>query len=291
MIRESIEVTADSVSDARKKAMALLEITDAGELQFEVLDQGSGTDTFSVLRRPARVVARRADEGFGHVERELPESIPAPPPPPGAAPLRRIGLSPGGLRSRPARKPDVIITESTPPPRVDKSGIAPSRAREREKYVASEEHNAKVREVVEEFFAATDLDPEIRYEHGDFQRIFIEVGDREAGALIGRRGSGVDAMEHILSRMICQRCQSNVPVQVDVNQYREREHEMLRERAIAEAERALSSDREFHFEPMSPRDRRVVHLAVQGVGGLTTYTVGEGSRRHVVIVRGDDNAE
>ena len=291
MIRESIEVSANTVPEARKRAVELLGVQDASALQFEVLDEGSDSNTFSVLRRPARVVARRSDEGFGRVARDFPESIPAPPPPPDAAPLRRIGLSAGGLRSRPTRKPDVIITESTPPPRVDKMGIAPSRAREREKYVANEEHNAKVREVVEEFFAATSLEPVLRYEHGDFQRVFIEVGDREAGSLIGRRGSGVDAIEHILSRMICQRCHANVPVQVDVNEYRQREHDMLRERAVAEAERALESEREFHFEPMSPRDRRVVHLAVQGVGGLTTYTVGEGSRRHVVIVKSEEATE
>ena len=286
MIRESIEVSAPSVSEARKKAAELLGVEDARVLEFEVLDKGSDAQTFSVLRKDARILARRCDEGFGFVARELPESIPAPPPAESASPLRRIGLSPGGLRSRPSRKPDVIITETTPPPTVREMGIAPSRKREREKYLPSEEHNAKVRAVVEEVFAAASLEVDLRFEHGDYQRVFIDVGEDGAGALIGRRGSGVDAIEHILSRMISQRCQSNVPVQVDVNEYRQREHDHLRERALAEAHRALDSEEEFHFEPMGPRDRRVVHLAVKSLDGLITFTVGEGSRRHVVIVKG-----
>ncbi len=291
MIRESIEVSAPSVSEARKKAMELLGVEDASELEFEVLEKGTVAQTFSVLRRDARVLARRCDEGFGRVASEWPESIPEAPPEPSAAPLRRLGLSPGGLRSRPSRKPDIVITETTPPPTVREMGIAPSRKREREKYVPTEDHNAKVREVVEELFAASSLDPELRFEHGDYQRIFIDVGEDGAGALIGRRGSGVDAIEHILSRMICQRCQSNVPVQVDVNEYRQREHDQLRDRALFEAQRALESGEEHHFDPMGPRDRRVVHLAVKSLEGLITYTIGEGNRRHVVIVKSDGDSE
>lgn len=288
MIRESIEVTAASVGEARKKAMELLGVDDASALEFEVLEEGSGAQTFSVLRKDARVLARRTDEGFGRVAAEWPDAIPAPPPAQGAAPLRRIGLSPGAVGNRPRPKPDIVIEEATPPPTVKEMGIAPSRKREREKYQPSEDHNAKVRAVVEEVFAATSLDPQLNFEHGDYQRIFIDVGDDGAGALIGRRGSGVDALEHILSRMICQRCESNVPVQVDVNDYRQREHDQLKAMALAEAERALRSGEEHHFEPMGPRDRRVVHLAVKSIDGLITYTVGEGSRRHVVVVRADD---
>ena len=41
---------------------------------------------------------------------------------------------------------------------------------------------------------------------------------------------------------------------------------------------------------MAPRDRRIVHLAVKSLGGLTTYTVGEGNRRHVVIVKAEESA-
>lgn len=287
MIRESIEVTAVNVAEARKKAMQLLGVEDAAQLEFEVIEEGTAAATFSVLRKEARVRARRRDEGFGRVSREWPDSIPAPPPAEAGAPLRRIGLSPGGVRSRPMPKPDIVIEEAAPPPKVTEMGIAPSRKRERESYQPSEEHNAKVREVVEELFAATPLDPEIDYDHGDYQRIFIEVGDNGAGALIGRRGSGIDALEHLLSRMICQRCESNVPVQIDVNGYREREQEQLREFALEEGRKALESGEELHLEPMGPRERRVVHLAVKGLGGLITYTVGEGKRRHVVIVKED----
>ena len=109
MIHESIEITAATVAEARKRAMEYLGVDDASGLEFEVLEEGSGAQTFSVLRRDARIVARRRDEGFGRVGRELPDSIPEAPPAKAASPLRRIGLSPGGVRSRPMPKPDIVM--------------------------------------------------------------------------------------------------------------------------------------------------------------------------------------
>lgn len=284
MNREIWEVTAPTVQQAKAKALELFGTQDGAGLSVEILSEGNAAQGYASVRQLARVRAERKEEGFGMVSRELPEALPQAPPVPKPPPLRRMTLSGGKSGGRAMPKPDLVLTETPPPPRVARQGIEPSHAREREIYVPTDEHNRRVEAVVEEVMQAMGISCETRYEHAEFQRIFITVGEEDAGTLIGRRGSGVDALEHILSRMISQRCESHVPVQVDVNAYREREQQRLEEEAREAAEEARRTGDEIHFEPMSPRERRVVHLAVQDLLGIRTYTVGESRRRHVVVV-------
>jgi predicted RNA-binding protein Jag len=57
----------------------------------------------------------------------------------------------------------------------------------------------------------------------------------------------------------------------------------LSQRARDLARRAVAERRELHLEPMSPQDRRIVHLALAGLPEVRTYSVGRGQKRHVVI--------
>lgn len=106
--------------------------------------------------------------------------------------------------------------------------------------------------------------------------------------MIGRRGATIDAVEYLIGRMASQKVGRPIPIQIDVNEYRSQREEELKEGAVAAAESVLESGKDYHFEPMHPRDRRVVHLTVKAMDGLETYTVGEGSQRHVIISRLDD---
>jgi len=287
--REIWEVVAPTVSEAKRRAAELA--GEGSDILYSVLDEGTGGQGFTSVRRPARVRAERRDEGFGRVARQWPDAIPATPPPPAQGPVVRRTLGVGRGSSRPMPKPELVLTETPPPPKVTELGIEPSHARPRESYTPTEEHNRAVREIVEKLFAAMETPCEVRYEHAEYQRIYITVGEEEAGTMIGRRGAGVDAIEHLLGRMVSQRCGSHIPVQIDVNEYRRREQERLEEDAREAAEEARRTGDEIHFEPMSPRERRVVHLAVQGIPGIKTFTVGEGRRRHVVLVYEEESPE
>jgi len=284
VIRESFEVSAVTVNEAKKKALELLGLNgNEHELKVEVLEEGNANRGFTALRKEARVRVTHQSEGFGHVSRELSDAIPAPPPTAHDASVRRLAWS-ASSSSRPfSAKPELVIKEAAPPPRVSEMKIAPSKERPREVYEPSPEHNAKVEEVARELLDAMEIEYELSFEHSEYQRVFVTVPEDDAGALIGRRGTGVDALEHVLARMIAQRCDANVPVQVDLNGYREREEERLRAQALERAERVLAEGIEIHFEPMHPRDRRVVHLAVKPLEGVESYTLGEGARRHVVL--------
>lgn len=284
MIRESFEVSAVTVKEATNQALELLGVDGGARgVNVEVIEKGNAGQGFAIFRKRARVRVTHESEGFGWVLRELPEAIPARPPAEHASTTRRLAWS-ATPSARPFHaKPDLVIEEAAAPQRVSEMSIAPSQERPRETYTPTAEHNAKVEEVTRELLDSMDLEYEASFEHADYQRVFITVSEDDAGSLIGRRGTGVDALEHILSRMIAKSCDANVPVQVDLNGYREREQERLREQALERAERVLAEGTEIHFEPMHPRERRVVHLAVKPLAGVESYTLGEGPRRHVVL--------
>jgi len=193
-------------------------------------------------------------------------------------------------RSRPSPKPDLVLEAAPAEAPVSLDKLEPSHAKPRDVYEPNDADNAAFEEVVTTVLDATGVPYELRTEHGDYQRAFLELPPRQAGALIGRKGASIDALELLLSRMASQRVGHNVPVQVDVNEYRERYEEELREQARGMAEAVRSSGEIRHMKPMNSRERRVVHLAVQALGGLTTYTVGEGSQRHVVIGKAPEQA-
>jgi spoIIIJ-associated protein len=184
--------------------------------------------------------------------------------------------------------PDVVIGDgeiqaAAPGKPVSEQGIAPSRQRERQSYDATPENCAAVEAVCDELLAATELEYEISFDHGDYHRVQISLPSSSAGALIGRRGASIDALELLMGRMASQRSGGMVPIQVDVNEYRAQRETELREDAKMWGERVLESKEDHHFPAMHGRERRIVHITVKAMGELETYTLGEGASRHVVI--------
>jgi spoIIIJ-associated protein len=186
-------------------------------------------------------------------------------------------------------KPDVII-EDVPEQQVPLTNLEPSKARERRTYESSEEDNAVFRKVVEELLESFDIEYSVEFAHEEYQRVYIDVEERQAGVLIGKRGSGIEAIETLISRMTSHQCEHAVPVQADVNEYRKRHEEELREEALVRARRVLETGEDDQFQPMNARDRRIVHLAVQSLGDeLTTYSVGHGGEKAIVVRRAESD--
>jgi spoIIIJ-associated protein len=187
-------------------------------------------------------------------------------------------------------KPSLVIEVAAPQEQQSYSleRARPSRARERVRYEASEEDNKAFISAVQAFMESTGIEFEARYEHAEYQRAFIEVDSGEAGALIGKRGASIEAMETLLARMTSHQVNRGVPVQVDVNSYRERHEEELRDDALARAKRVLETGADDPLPPMGARDRRVVHLALEKMDGVETFSVGDGPSKHIVIHRSDE---
>ncbi len=111
----------------------------------------------------------------------------------------------------------------------------------------------------------------------------IEVQGADLGALIGRGGENLVALQQVVSAVTSKRVGRTVHVPIDIEGYRRRREDQLREVASRVADRVRATGQAVTLEPMLAYERRVVHLAVQGVAGLRTESVGLEPNRRVVI--------
>lgn len=103
--------------------------------------------------------------------------------------------------------------------------------------------------------------------------------------IIGRRGQGVDAFQHLLNKMLGRdREERGKPVIVDAGGYRERHIERLETLADRMAEKCLDAGEAVDLNPMSAFDRRIVHMRLAEIEGVSTRSEGESDRRHIVVL-------
>ncbi len=114
--------------------------------------------------------------------------------------------------------------------------------------------------------------------------VLVTVSGEHLGALIGRRGATLEAVQFLLGLMVSRKVRSLVRVTVDAGGYRERRIKSLQEQARRAAERAVREGREVMLEPMAASDRRVIHLTLAGHPGVVTESRGEGEDRRVVVI-------
>jgi spoIIIJ-associated protein len=120
----------------------------------------------------------------------------------------------------------------------------------------------------------------------------LNCSAEDGGLLIGRHGATLDALQYLCLRVLQAEGLERMRITLDVAGYRTRREKTLRQLAENAAQKVLRSGQPFHFEPMSAMERRVVHMAIVDIEGLTTESEGEGRRRHVVVFpdRGKSNA-
>ncbi|UCG52607.1 MAG: Jag N-terminal domain-containing protein [Candidatus Latescibacterota bacterium] len=112
------------------------------------------------------------------------------------------------------------------------------------------------------------------------------------GLLIGRRGETLGSLQHVVNRVFTSRTGEHSKITIDVGGYIKRKHRLLVERARKIADRVRKTGKEFDFEPLKASDRRIIHLAVSELSDVTTYTIGDGLLRKVVVTpKTDDAAE
>jgi spoIIIJ-associated protein len=101
--------------------------------------------------------------------------------------------------------------------------------------------------------------------------------------LIGKRGQTLDAMEYLLNRIVVREA-SAARIEVDVEGYRARRQESLIILARRMADKVRQTGKPATVDLLSPRDRRVVHLALKDEAGVTSRSQGEGFLRKLLIL-------
>ncbi len=117
--------------------------------------------------------------------------------------------------------------------------------------------------------------------------VTVNFAGEDVELLLANRGELLLALEHLSMEAIRLPAEDHSLISFDANDYRLLRVEELRMSALAAAERVKSTHTPFHFNPMSSRERRVIHLALRNETELRSESVGVGPGRAVVVVPAD----
>lgn len=120
-------------------------------------------------------------------------------------------------------------------------------------------------------------------EDGNASSIGLNIEGDDLGILIGRRGQTMVSLQHVVRLIISHKIQSRIPIVLDVEGYKQRRCEGLRDLANRLAEQVNTRKMPFTMEPMSAFERRVIHLALADHPDVFTESTGFGEGRKVVI--------
>jgi spoIIIJ-associated protein len=147
-----------------------------------------------------------------------------------------------------------------------------------------EEAEQLVSELIDYFLGAMGVVAETYIREDDEEgSMTFEIEGQDAGLLIGRRGETLQALQFLIRMVTNRQLGRKAYVVIDIEDYRERRVQMLRRLARRTAGRVASSGRDDSLEPMSPAERRIVHMALAGHSEVRTESEGEGNQRRVVI--------
>ncbi|HEU5077383.1 MAG TPA: R3H domain-containing nucleic acid-binding protein [Polyangiaceae bacterium] len=118
----------------------------------------------------------------------------------------------------------------------------------------------------------------------EVDEVNIEIIGRDAGRIIGKKGAVLQAIQFLTHRVINRPGLDRRHVLVDAEGYRSRRDNSLATMARRLGKQAVDQGKIITFEPMNPRDRRVVHLALAKFEGVITKSDGEGDDRRVQII-------
>jgi spoIIIJ-associated protein len=311
------EFTGKTVEEALRVAREEFG-AELNDLDFEILTPGS-RGVLGMGAEPARIVAApRAALGGAAPKRDAAAAAPLPPPPARERTDRDRGPRrddrPPRRDDRPPRQDDrAARPDDRPrrPRRDDRDDRGPRRgtavdlsaseaaevaaargslAAERADLEAAEatpEALAAGKRILETLMGHLGFDARVEVAAGETSRLNVvaQGEDREAlGALIGRKGERLSALQHLVNLMLSKEMGSWTRVLVDVEDYRGRRERQLRELAQRAAARVVETGKMLQLEPMPALERRWIHLTLRDHPDVATQSIGEEPNRRVVLV-------
>jgi spoIIIJ-associated protein len=269
--RASLEVIAPTVEEALTKGLADLGLTE-DQVEMEVLDEGS-RGLFGLGARQARIRLTIKSAVSKEVEVAAPAQAYEMP----AAPERPVTEAPRPAPDSPAQEQHEVEDEEEAYPVVKEVGEEDDTLQIARETVNELLTNMKVRaQVIARYGEAEDARSRIP--------IMVEVRGQDLSILIGRQAETLNALQYIASLMIGKELGRTIPVVIDVEGYRQRRAQQLRQLARRMADQAIKTGRRQVLEPMPANERRIIHLELRDHPQVMTESVGEDPRRKVTIL-------
>ena len=291
-----IDVTGKTEDEAIQSALAQLKM-DRDDVSVEILERAKA-GFLGIGSAPARV---RVSYDDGKAEEVKPVEKPAAPKPekkvePASAPKAVPMYAPEVLQKKESRANDKPRTErGDRPAREERRERAP-RAERAERPAPQpkpivdlgeechDEKSEQIRAFLKGLLEHMDSAAEVKVYESEKGRYKVFLGGEKLGALIGRRGETLDAIQQLTNYSINRGSEKNrVRVQVDAENYREKREQSLERLAEKVAGKVTKYRRNVTLEPMNAYERHVIHTALQDTPSVTTFSIGTEPNRRVVV--------
>ena len=288
-----IDVTGKTEDEAIQSALAQLGM-DRDDVSVEILERAK-SGFLGIGSAPARV---RVSYDDGKAEEVKPVEKPAAPKPekkvePASAPKAVPMYAPEVLQKKEPRA--AKEERSDRPAREDRRERAP-RAERAERPAPQpkpvvdlgeechDEKSEQIRAFLKGLLEHMDSAAEIKVYESEKGRYKVFLEGEKLGALIGRRGETLDAIQQLTNYSINRGSEKNrARVQVDAENYREKREQSLERLAEKVAGKVTKYRRNVTLEPMNAYERHVIHTALQDTPGVTTFSIGTEPNRRVVV--------
>ena len=272
-MREFIDVTGKTEDEAIAKALAQLGL-DRDDVSVEILERAK-SGFLGIGASPAKVRVK-----YGPEEEE---AAPAPVVEVKAAPAPKAPEK--KAEKRPERKPEkkaAPVKEKPAPAPKKEEAPAAAPAVELGEEVNDEKAQA-IRNFLSGLLEQMECPAEIRVYLPEKGRYKVILEGKNLGALIGRRGETLDAIQQLTSYSVNRNGGGRVRVQLDAENYREKREQSLQHLAHKVAGKVVKYRRSVTLEPMNAYERHVIHTALQEVPGVTTYSTGTEPNRRIIV--------
>ncbi|WP_308856214.1 RNA-binding cell elongation regulator Jag/EloR [uncultured Oscillibacter sp.] len=268
-MREFIEVTGKTEEEAVAKALAQLGL-DRDDVSVEILERAK-SGFLGLGSCPAKVRV-----SYGEETDDAPVSQEEPQAPQTAAPApKQEKKQEKSAERRPEKKkePKQPAVKETP---------APQATQDLGEEV-NDEKAAAIRTFLSGLLEQMESPAQVRVYLPEKGRYKVILEGENLGALIGRRGETLDAIQQLTSYAVNRSASGRVRVQLDAEGYREKREQSLQHLARKVAGKVTKYRRSVTLEPMNAYERHVIHTALQDVPGVTTYSTGTEPNRRVIV--------
>ena len=192
-----------------------------------------------------------------------------------------IGSSPAVVRVN-YEAPDEEPEREAKAPPVNKVA-APAEKSAKPAPVATGEKPEHIQAFLSGLLEKMDINASISISAGENGRYNVEISGENMGAIIGRRGETLDAIQHLTNYAVNRGAEKRAHISVDAENYRSKREDSLVRLAEKMAAKVVKYRRSMALEPMNSYERHVIHTALQEYEGVTTKSAGTEPNRRVVV--------
>ena len=279
-MNDFIEVSGKTVEDAITQAKAQLGVT-SDQLEYEIVEKGS-SGFFGIGSKDAVVRARRKTferpekkkkeqktESFSQVEEKEIKAV--------EEKVEKAEVKETFDDKKTGGFKETVVSVKTIDQREDKERVPLD--------------DAKKAEVIEKTMSFTGalltkmgIENHLKVDFNDEeQAVEIDVSGPDMGALIGKRGQTLYAVQYLVSLYVNKFTEDYIRIKIDTENYKERRKASLEKLAANMANKVKKTHRSVEVEPMNPYERRIIHSTLQGNPYVETYSEGVDPYRKIII--------